>query len=101
MVATHFGDFKLRWKLAIIFAAIPFLIFILYFKHPIFQYLNLINMPAVIMSIFILWAFGSACDGLGCLIYGIALMGISIVLFYGGIGYLVGYLIEKHRKRKK
>ena len=102
MVATHFGDFKLRWKLAIIFPIIPLLIFYFYFRHPIFPYLNVINIPAVLISIFILWAFESACDGLGCLILGIGLMAISIGLFYGSIGYLVGYFLEKkYRKKKK
>jgi len=96
MIATHFGDFKLRWKLAIIFPIIPLLIFYLYFQHPLFQYLNIINIPAAFIGIFVLWIFG--CSELGCLILAIGLMAVSIGLFYGSIGYLIGYLIEKKKK---
>jgi len=100
MVATHFGDFKLRWKLAIIFTIIPIIIF--YFSIisniRILDYLNLINLPAGLLGLLLFTIF--KCDGLGCIIVGLYFVGIGIILFYGGIGYLIGYYIEKRRNHK-
>src|SRR3989344_2495959 len=95
--------FKLRWILAILFMIIPLLIIILInlnqnlYESQIMNYLSYLNVLPILI-------FGGvieqmACDGLGCIIlFGIIIVSI-ILIFYGFIGFIIGYSIEKIMKK--
>lgn len=82
---------------------IPLLIIILInlnqtlYNSKIMNYLSYINvLPILLFGKFIEQI---PCAGLACIIlFGIIIIGV-IVLFYGGLGYLIGYVIEKIRKK--
>jgi len=98
MVATHFSDFKLRWKLAIYFCVIPFISLWLRFKlnNQIINYLTILSIPPLAI-----WAgLIKLINCNDCILFSIYLFFASIFLFYGGIGYLIGLYIEKKKKRK-
>jgi len=100
---TWWQGLKLRWILAILFMIIPLLIIILIninqtlYESKIMNYLSYLNVLPILI-------FGRVieqipCDGLGCIIlFGVIILGV-IILFYGGLGYLIGYLIEKRKKK--
>ncbi|MBI2660648.1 hypothetical protein HYX09_00090 [Candidatus Woesearchaeota archaeon] len=99
---------KLRWKLAAIFVIIPIFIFILVSSNiAISNFLKEYRIGDYLIYIYLmpLLLLGKIieqvpCDGLGCIaFFGIIVLSI-IILFYGILGYLIGFLIEKLRKKK-
>lgn len=103
-----FEKIKIRWKLSIIFIAIPIAIWILANSNEtISQAIKNSGLGDYLVYVYILPLFLTkgfvsqmSCDGLSCILY-IAIISIAIiVLFYGALGFLIGYLIEKVRKEK-
>ena len=82
---------------------IPLLIIILVnlnqtlYESKIMNYLSYLNvLPLLIFGPII---EKIPCDGLGCIIlFGIIIIGV-ILIFYGSIGFIIGYLIEKINKK--
>ena len=108
-IKDNFKKIKLRWKLAIIFIAIPIIIWILANSNK--------NLSQAIKNsglgdyLAYLYAFPITlvgpiieqipCDGLTCVIFiGIIWIVITII-FYGILGFLIGYSIEKIKKKNK
>ena len=94
---------RLRWKFAIIGTIFPLFIYIILninkiLDIPLINYVfYLIVFPVYISGL--LLSLIKCPGGLACVIYGLVLIVIFLFLFYGFVGFVIGYLIEKIRKR--
>lgn len=105
---TTFNKIKFRWKLATIFIILPLLLLVLvnsnnkisiFLKdYEIGNYLLYLYLLPLMLFERILTRM--TCDGLSCIIFFGAMSIITIFLFYGLLGFLIGLLIENLRKKK-
>jgi len=107
-IVNNFKQIKLRWKLAVIFMLIPILIFILVnLSQTLSQYLKTSGFGNSIVKIYIfpielanILLSQVECNSLACVIYFKLPVTLGfLLLFYAIIGFLLGYLIEKRKKK--
>ncbi len=99
---------KLRWKLAILFALIPLIVLILVsLILPISEELKKTGLGDYLIYIYLLpiniinpLISQISCNDLVCVVdIKLTLVIASILSFYGSLGFLLGYTIEKVKKR--
>ena len=103
MRIPKFFQSKLGWKLFFIFIFLALIVIGVFYASESIRESKvglvlkfILSLPFVI-SLPILSV--SRCSDLGCLLFGIIVVIISIPMFYGGFGYIIGYAIERFIKK--